>query len=280
MRLPAPIPTRAPARLAAVLALVLAAAPIAPTAAAPAAPAAPEPPLHGWLMPPPQSEKRAYFSNLADGASIETPFVLRFGLSGEGLASINGVAPGAGHHHLLVDRELPLDFTKPLPFNDQYIHFGKGQMETVLTFPPGRYTLRLVLADNRHIPDFVYSKPLHLTVTARNAGIDPKALVTHDVSILSPGAGEHVHAPFRIGFHASGFNVSNVAVPDAGSGHFRLHLQKDAGKDETVEFDNGHTEAWLRPPPGHYVAQVDLVDNLTRGKVLAASQSVAFDVTR
>ena len=39
----------------------------------------------------------------------------------------------SGHHHLLVNRDLPLDFKAALPFNEQYIHFGKGQMETVLT---------------------------------------------------------------------------------------------------------------------------------------------------
>lgn len=53
----------------------------------------------------------------------------------------------AGHHHLLINQALPLDFTKPLPFTEKYIHFGKGQMETVVDLAPGRYELRLVLAD-------------------------------------------------------------------------------------------------------------------------------------
>jgi Domain of unknown function (DUF4399) len=56
-----------------------------------------------------------------------------------------GTGPShAGHHHLLVDRDLPLNFDKPLPFNAQYVHFGKGQMETVLDFKPGTYKLRLL----------------------------------------------------------------------------------------------------------------------------------------
>ena len=88
-------------------------------------------------MPAPRNLKEAYFNNLRDGDTIETPFVLRFGLTGIGLAPIVKPVVKAGHHHLLVNRELPLDFSKPLPFNDKCIRFGKGQMETVLSFAPG-----------------------------------------------------------------------------------------------------------------------------------------------
>ena len=102
--------------------------------------------------------------------------MLKFGVSRYGIASIDKPVPKTGHHHLLVNRDLPLDFKQPLPFNDQYIHFGRGQMETVLTFKPGTYTLRLLLADDKHIPLFVYSKPLRITVTKKNEDVDPKSL--------------------------------------------------------------------------------------------------------
>ena len=235
---------------------------------------------HTWITPAPLLEKHEYFANLADGATITTPFLLKFGLTGMGLASINGVAEGAGHHHPLVNRELPLDFTQPLPFNSQYIHFGKGQMETVLNFEPGQYTLRLVLADNRHIPDFVYSKPIHVTVARHDATVDPKKLSKQEIAILSPAAGARLHPPFRVGFHASGFNVSSVAVPDAGSGHFRLVLERDGDKGDVMEFENGHTEVWLTPPVGHYVAQLYLVDNRAHENLLAKSERISFDVVR
>jgi len=179
-----------------------------------------------------------------------------------------------------VNRELPLDFTKPLPFNDQYIHFGKGQMETVLTFPPGAYTLRLVLADHNHIPNFIYSKPLHITVTKKNDAVDPKSLIVRGVAILLPKDASTQKPPFRIEFHASGYNVSSSAVPDAGSGHFRLRLTPDGGREETIPFDNGYTEVWLNPPAGHYTARVDLMDNGAPGKVLATSMPVGFGVQR
>jgi hypothetical protein len=230
-----------------------------------------------WVVPAPRLLKETYFSNLRDGDSIETPFLLKFGLTGMGIAPIVKPLPMTGHHHLLVDRDLPLDFTKPLPFNEQYIHFGKGQMETVLTFAPGDHTLRLVLADDKHIPNFVYSKPLHIKVTKKN-DVDPKSLVVKSVAILGPRSGEHVSTPFRVAFHASGLNVSNLALKEAGTGHFRLRMKPDAGKEEVIEMDNGYTEVWLKPPAGGYSAKVEFIDNVGGTQVLAASEPVAFKV--
>jgi len=106
-----------------------------------------------------------------------------------------------------VNRELPLDFTKPLPFNDQYIHFGKGQMETALKLRRASLSSGWYWADDKHIPDFVYSSRSNITVTKKNEGIDPKTLGTKGVAILSPRAGERVNTPFRVAMHASKWNV-------------------------------------------------------------------------
>ena len=59
--------------------------------------------LHPWVVPAPRLNKTAYFSNLSDGARIETPFLLKFGLTGVGLSPIVKAVPGTGHHHLLVN---------------------------------------------------------------------------------------------------------------------------------------------------------------------------------
>jgi hypothetical protein len=234
--------------------------------------------LHPWVVPPPRLNKTAYFSNLADGASIETPYLLKFGLTGIGLSPIVKAVPGTGHHHLLVNRELPLDFTKPLPFDDQYIHFGKGQMETVLNFPPGKYTLRLVLADEKHIPNFVYGKPITVTVTRKNDKVDPKSLVTKNVAILEPAAGDTLQPPFRISFHASGMNVSSTALTEPGTGHFRLRIKPESGREEVISMSNGFTEVWLHPPAGAYNARVEFIDNTGPDKVLSISEPVSFRV--
>ena len=236
--------------------------------------------LHPWVVPAPRLLKETYFSNLQDGASIETPFLLKFGLTGMGIAPIVKPVAMTGHHHLLVNRELPLDFSKPLPFNDQYIHFGKGQMETVLTFAPGKYQLRLVFADEKHIPNFVYSKPLNITVTKKNDNVDPKSLVTKGVAIQIPRNGDKLSAPFRVAMHASGMNISNIALREAGSGHFRLRVKPEGGREEVIALDNGFTEVWLKPPPGAYSARVEFIDNVSASQVLASSEPVAFRVDR
>lgn len=175
---------------------------------------------HPWQTPPPRLTAEAYFTNLKDGDRIETPYVLKFGLSGGwGLAPIAQAGRArSGHHHLLVNRDLPLNFKEALPFNEQYIHFGKGQMETVLTLEPGTYTLRMLLADQKHLPHFVYSKPATITVTKKNA-VDPATL---SVKGLSMGLeGPVLKTPFRVQFHASALNVAHQAQKIPDTGHFR-----------------------------------------------------------
>lgn len=233
---------------------------------------------HPWISSPVRVEQpQPYFTNLKDGDRIETPFVLKFGLSRAALAAITKAVPNTGHHHLLVNRELPLDFTKPLPFNDQYRHFGKGQMEAVLDFKPGTYTLRLLLADHQHIPYFIYSKPVTVVVAAKRDDVDPKTLVKPGVELLAPRAGETVAGPFRVQFHASGLNVSHADIQDKGAGHFRLTAQGRAGAPEKIVFANGATEAWLKPPPGDYTLKLEFVANAD-GSVMASGAPVAIKV--
>ena len=241
--------------------------------------AAPKAEQHPWvgsaIVPQPPA---TYFTNVNDGDKIETPFVLKFGLSRFGLAPIVKDVPSTGHHHMLVNRELPLDFTKPLPFNDQYIHFGKGQMQTVLTFPPGEYTLRLLLADHKHIPHFIYSKPLRITVTRKDDAVDAKTLVKPGVAILEPRSGAALKPPFRVQFHASALNISHTSTEEASTGHFQLVAEREGQPAERIVFANGATEAWLQPPPGDYVLRLQLVRNAAPRDVLATSEPVSVKV--
>ncbi len=225
------------------------------------------PKLHPWQAPPPRVAAEAYFTNLKDGDRIETPYVLKFGLSGGwGLAPIASKgSERSGHHHLLVNRDLPLNFKEALPFNDQYIHFGKGQMETVLTLAPGTYTLRMLLADQNHLPHFVYSKPAKITVTKKN-DTDPKTLSVKGVSLQV--ATTPVKPPFRVQFHASGFNVAQRGQGLADSGHFRLTVSPSSGAPAVMDFQQGQTEVWLAPPVGSYSLKLEMLNN-TDGKLLS-----------
>ncbi len=237
-------------------------------------------PRYPWQALPPRATADAYFTNLKDGDKIETPFRATFGLSGGwGLAPIAKPMNGRnGHHHLLVNRELPLDFKQALPFDERYIHFGKGQMETVLNFPPGTYNLRLLLADDQHLPHYVYSKPLHITVTRKRDDVDPKTLVQKGVALLNLTDGQRVKPPFRVQFHASGLNIGNSVQKEAGTGHFRLTVTPQTGKPVEMLFPNGETETWLAPPAGAYILKLDLVDNVNPSALLSEAQPLTLRV--
>lgn len=225
------------------------------------APAAAVRVLHPWQAPTPAGTAEAYFTNLKSGESIETPFLLKFGLSGGwGLAPIAKPLGGkSGHHHLLVNRDLPLDFKAALPFNEQYIHFGKGQMETVLTLAPGTYTLRMLLADGQHLPHFVYSKPLKIKVSKKN-NTDPKALVGKGIALMVSGPEQKT--PFRVQFHASGLNVAHAVQQEKDTGHFKLTVSSKGGAVAEMDFVEGQTETWLAPPAGDYTLKLEFVDNI------------------
>jgi hypothetical protein len=74
-----------------------------------------------------------------------------FGLKGIGVVPAGIDRPDAGHHHLLIDVDLP-PLGLPIPADAQHVHFGQGQTETVLTLTPGRHQLRLLLGDHLHVP--------------------------------------------------------------------------------------------------------------------------------
>ena len=115
----------------------------------------------------PQGAK-LYFASPKDGAEVAQKFTVRFGLKGMGVAPAGVYQKGThtGHHHLVIDSELP-NLQIPFPKDDKHLHFGGGQTETVLELPPGQHTLQLVLGDHNHIP---HDPPLtseKITVTVK-----------------------------------------------------------------------------------------------------------------
>jgi hypothetical protein len=114
---------------------------------------------------PPGAE--VYFIAPKDGARVTSPVHVVFGLKGMGIAPAGIKFDNTGHHHLLVDADLPADLTQPLPATDNIRHFGKGQTETTLDLPPGKHTLQLLFADATHTPfaPNVASKKITITVS-------------------------------------------------------------------------------------------------------------------
>jgi len=100
-----------------------------------------------------------YFVNLSDGATVEAPVTVVFGLTGMGVAPAGTEKENTGHHHVLVDRP-PLgegpdgaeELNTSLPSDENHIHFGGGQTQVSLDLEPGPHTLQLVLGDMNHVP--------------------------------------------------------------------------------------------------------------------------------
>lgn len=106
-----------------------------------------------------------YIISPRDGEVVASPVTVRFGLKGMGVAPAGVEAQGTGHHHLLIDAEVP-NSGLPIPADDNHRHFGKGQTEATIELAPGRHTLQLLLGDHLHIPHAppVVSERITITV--------------------------------------------------------------------------------------------------------------------
>ena len=85
----------------------------------------------------------------ADGATVSSPFKVRFGVSGMSVAPAGEVVADSGHHHLIIDGG-PVPAGEVVPATPTSLHFGKAQTETELTLPPGKHTLTAQFANGAH----------------------------------------------------------------------------------------------------------------------------------
>jgi len=92
-----------------------------------------------------------YFITPEDGATVTNPVKIEFGITGMRLKPAGVDEPFSGHHHLLIDTQLP-PLNQPIPADDNHIHFGDGSTSTELTLEPGEHTLLMLLGDHLHIP--------------------------------------------------------------------------------------------------------------------------------
>jgi hypothetical protein len=106
-----------------------------------------------------------FFVNPADGSKVANPVSIEFGIAGMSVVRAGDNSSDSGHHHLLVDTNLP-DMTLPVPADEKHIHFGDGSTSTELTLAPGKHTLRLLLGDHLHIPHNppVYTEAIEIIV--------------------------------------------------------------------------------------------------------------------
>ena len=116
-------------------------------------------PVQSGETPAPEGAE-VYIISPEDGATVSSPLTVIFGLKGMGVAPA-GIEKGkTGHHHLLINTPMlegeDLDFS--IPADENHIHFGGGQTETVVELEPGTHTLQLLVGDQNHVP---HDPPIH-----------------------------------------------------------------------------------------------------------------------
>lgn len=113
---------------------------------------------------PPNAE--AYIIWPPDGAVITGGKLwVRMGLRNMGVCPKGVDFPNCGHHHLVIDTELPTG--GQIPSDRNHLHFGAGETEARIELPPGRHTLQMLLGDQEHVP---HDPPVHsrkITITVR-----------------------------------------------------------------------------------------------------------------
>lgn len=119
----------------------------------------------GETPSPPNVELYIGWPNNGEVIAAGKPFRVWFGLRNMGVAPKDVKIANTGHHHLLIDTDLP-PMDEPIPSDRNHLHFGAGETETMIELPPGKHTLQLLMGDDKHIPHNppVYSRKITITV--------------------------------------------------------------------------------------------------------------------
>jgi hypothetical protein len=92
---------------------------------------------------------KVHFVQPKDGATVQNPVHVVFGVDGMTVVPAGDTAANTGHHHLIIDGK-PTPKGEAVPVDDTHIHYGKGQTETDVTLAPGKHTLTMQFADGLH----------------------------------------------------------------------------------------------------------------------------------
>ena len=116
-------------------------------------------------LSPSPTNASVYFISPNNEESLNGKVTVKFGLKNFGVAPAGIQIQNTGHHHLIIDAELP-PFNMPIPADKNHVHFGMGQTEVELELSKGEHTLQLLLGDYRHIPHDppIYSKRIKIFI--------------------------------------------------------------------------------------------------------------------
>ena len=63
-----------------------------------------------------------------------------------------GINPGKGHHHLLIDVDLPNDLSQRIGKDANHVHMGDGSTCKELKLSSGKHVIRALFANGGHVP--------------------------------------------------------------------------------------------------------------------------------
>ena len=93
--------------------------------------------------------QRVYFIQPQDGAELESPVVVEFGVEGMEVEPAGALSKDKGHHHVIINSGF-IPKGEVVPNNETNIHYGGGQLSDTLDLEPGDYTLTMQFADGLH----------------------------------------------------------------------------------------------------------------------------------
>ena len=108
---------------------------------------------------------RVFFITPATADTVSSPVRIEFGIEGMNVVKAGDKQPHSGHHHLLIDTNLP-NPGLPIPADEHHVHFGDGSTATEISLAKGEHTLQLLLGNHLHVPHDppVVSNPITITV--------------------------------------------------------------------------------------------------------------------
>ena len=96
------------------------------------------------------ASEKIFFKNLAEGDTLESPFLVEMGVVGMKIKPAGQVEAGTGHHHILLNRSF-MKYGEIIPMDKQHLHYGKGDTVAEINLPSGSHKLTLQFANGMHM---------------------------------------------------------------------------------------------------------------------------------
>ena len=96
------------------------------------------------------------------GSTVSSPVKVCMAVNGvEVQPAKKGVNADKGHHHLLIDVDLPTDLSQRIGKDANHVHMGDGSTCKELKLGSGKHVIRTLFANGGHVP---YSPAITSTV--------------------------------------------------------------------------------------------------------------------